>query len=304
MRWVANNGVRFQEAGGEAAVMRTSSVRLVATDLDGTLLRNDGLCSQRTRTVLAAVERAGIQVIFVTARPPRWLHELADVVGGHGLALCANGAFVYDVRSQQVLAEHCLAAADVVKMAGDLRNALPGIVFAVENRRGYRREREFLDEYTTLQDETAATLEELLDPLPGKLLARCDDVSATRYHQMVDEVVGGRGVVSYSGAEGLAEISAVGVTKAAALGDWSAAEGIIPTQVYAFGDMPNDLPMLRWAGRSFGVANAHPDVLEMVDEVCASNDDDGVAQVLEALLADLMQPNADPGTTDIHAAGG
>jgi hydroxymethylpyrimidine pyrophosphatase-like HAD family hydrolase len=48
--------------------------------------------------------------------------------------------------------------------------------------------------------------------------------------------------------------------------------------------MPNDLPMLAWAGRSFGVANAHPDVLDMVDEVCASNDDDGVARVLEAAL--------------------
>ncbi len=284
--------------------MRMSPVRLVATDLDGTLLRNDGLCSQRTRTVLAAVERAGVQVMFVTARPPRWLQDLVDVVGAHGLALCGNGAFVYDVRSRRVLAEHCLAAADVVRIAVDLRNALSGIVFAVENCQGYRREREFRDDYTTLQDDTAATLEELLDPLPGKLLARCDDVPAEKFHLLVDEVVGDRGVVAYSGAEGLAEISAVGVTKAAALGDWCAAEGIIPAEVYAFGDMPNDLPMLRWAGRSFGVANAHPDVLEIVDEVCASNDDDGVAQVLEALLAELLQPNLVQGTTDIGAAGG
>jgi hydroxymethylpyrimidine pyrophosphatase-like HAD family hydrolase len=94
-------------------------------------------------------------------------------------------------------------------------------------------------------------------------------------------------VASYSGAVGLAEISAAGVTKAAALGDWCVSQGIDPADVYAFGDMPNDLPMLRWAGRSFGVANAHEDVLAMVDEVCASNDDDGVAQVLEVLLAGI-----------------
>jgi Cof subfamily protein (haloacid dehalogenase superfamily) len=273
--------------GGEVPVTRATPVRLVATDLDGTLLRNDGLCSGRTRLVLAAVERAGIQVMLVTARPPRWLHDVADVVGAHGLALCGNGAFVYDVRSRQVLAEHCLAAADVVTIAVDLRNALSGIVFAVESCEGYRRERDFLDEYTTVQDDCAETLEELLDPLPGKLLARCDAVPAEQFHQMVDEVVGDRAVVSYSGAAGLAEISAAGVTKAAALGDWCAARGIDPADVYAFGDMPNDLPMLRWAGRSFGVANAHPDVLAMVDEVCASNDDDGVAQVLEALLAGM-----------------
>jgi hypothetical protein len=99
--------------------------------------------------------------------------------------------------------------------------------------------------------------------------------------------VGDRAVVSFSGATGLAEISAAGVTKAAALGDWCAAQGIDRVEVLAFGDMPNDLPMLTWAGRSYGVANAHPDVLAMVDEVCASNDDDGVALVLEALLEDI-----------------
>src|SRR5450759_3676706 len=154
---------------GEVVVTRTGLVRLVATDIDGTLLRSDGGCSGRTRAALAAVERAGIQVVLVTARPPRWLHELADLVGEHGLALCGNGAFVYDVRSRQVRDEHCLAAADVLKIAVDLRNALPGVVFAVESRLGYRRERDFLDEYTTLQDVSAATLEELLDPLPGKV---------------------------------------------------------------------------------------------------------------------------------------
>lgn len=283
---------------GEVVVTRASLVRLVATDLDGTLLRSDGLCSGRTRAALAAVERAGIQVVLVTARPPRWLHDLADLVGEHGLALCGNGAFVYDVRSRQVRDEHCLAAADVLKIAVDLRNALPGVVFAVESRLGYRRERDFLDEYTTLQDVSAATLEELLDPLPGKVLARCDGVPSLQFHRIVDELVGDRGVVSYSGAPGLAEITAAGVTKAAALGDWCTAQGIDSADVYAFGDMPNDLPMLRWVGRSFGVANAHPDVLDMVDEVCPCNDDDGVAQVLEALLAGIDQR-----TTGIAVAG-
>jgi hydroxymethylpyrimidine pyrophosphatase-like HAD family hydrolase len=105
---------------------------------------------------------------------------------------------------------------------------------------------------------------------------------------VVTEVVADRAVVSYSGAPGLAEISALGVTKAAALGVWCAARGIDSADVFAFGDMPNDLPMLTWAGRSFAVANAHPDVLEIVDEVCASNDDDGVAQVLEGALAGYL----------------
>ena len=266
-------------------VTRAGLPRLVATDLDGTLLRSDGTCSERTRASLAAVELAGIQVVLVTARPPRWLHDLVDLVGEHGVVLCANGAFVYDVRSCQVLDERCMAAELVGQIADDLRNALPGIAFAVESRMGFGREWGFCDDYTTSQDVTAALLEELLDPLPGKMLARCDDVPAEQFHRVVEEVVGDRAVVSYSGASGLAEISAAGVTKAAALGEWCSAQGIDSADVFAFGDMPNDLPMLTWAGRSFGVANAHPDVLDMVDEVCASNDDDGVAQVLEAALA-------------------
>lgn len=262
-------------------------MRLVATDLDGTLLRDGGVCSARTRAVLAAVENAGIQVVLVTARPPRWLHDLTGLVGAEGVALCCNGAFAYDVRSRQVLDERCLAVGDVGKIAVDLRDALPGIVFAVESRLGFGRELGYLDRFTTPRDLSAVMIEELLDPLPGKVLARCDLVPAVEFHAIVEQVVGDRAVVAYSGAYGLAEISAVGVTKAAALGDLCAARGIDPADVIAFGDMPNDLPMLRWAGRSVGVANAHPAVLDLVDQVCASNELDGVAQVLEALLAEV-----------------
>ena len=74
---------------------RARLLRLVATDLDGTLLRSDGMCSERTRAALDAVERAGVGVVLVTARPPRWLHDLADLVAENGVVLCANGAFVY-----------------------------------------------------------------------------------------------------------------------------------------------------------------------------------------------------------------
>ena len=157
----------------------------------------------------------------------------------------------------------------------------------MERRTGFGREVCYLDMFTTPQDVSALTLEELLDPLPAKVLARCDGVPAQKFHIVVGEVFGDRGVVSYSGASGLAEITAAGVTKAAALGDWCTANGIDSADVFAFGDMPNDLPMLRWAGRSFAVANAHADVLAVVDEVCPSNENDGVAQVLERLLADM-----------------
>ena len=94
----------------------------------------------------------------------------------------------------------------------------------------------------------------------------------------VRDAVGDRAHLAYSGAAGLAELLAPTVTKDAALARWCARLGVEPRDVWAFGDMPNDLPMLRWAGRSFAVANAHPDVLAAATDRTGSNDDGGVAR--------------------------
>jgi hydroxymethylpyrimidine pyrophosphatase-like HAD family hydrolase len=117
------------------------------------------------------------------------------------------------------------------------------------------------------------------------LLATAPGLRDEELLERVSAVVGSRGVLAYSGAPGLAEISAPGVTKAAALARWCAEHGIPSDAVWAFGDMPNDLPMLRWAGASFAVANAHADVHSQATHRCPSNDQDGVAHVVEAVLA-------------------
>jgi len=254
--------------------------QLVATDLDGTLLRTDGTVSDRTVAVLRTVERSGVQIVIVTARPPHWMHQLLDVIGEHGLAICANGAFVYDVVGRQVLREHTLGRAAVAEIAADLRQALPGIAFAVERRDGPGREPSFVERHPVPPGSPVAALEELIDPLPGKLLARHENLDPEEFVAAVTQVIGDRAVVAHSGAGGLAEISAVGVTKAAALTDWCAEHEVDPNDVWAFGDMPNDVPMLAWAGRSYAVANAHPDAVAAATHRCGSNDDDGVARVL------------------------
>ena len=82
----------------------------------------------------------------------------------------------------------------------------------------------------------------------------------------------------------LLEISAAGVTKASTLALVCERLGVDRTDVVAFGDMPNDVAMLAWAGRSFAMANAHGSVVETADEVAPSNDDDGVAATLERLF--------------------
>ena len=265
--------------------------RLVASDLDGTLLRSDGTVSRRTRETLRRVEAAGTEIVLVTARPPRWLDHLGDVAGSHGVILCAGGAFAYDVRSRTVTAEHCLTSDTVLSLAADLRDALPGIGFAVERRTGFAHEPGYVVAgseprgvtIVEAPDVDASDLESLLDPLPGKLLAKCPGVPHEEFHERVRTVVGERAVLAFSGALGLAEISAAGVTKAAALADWCGHRGVAARDVWAFGDMPNDLPMLRWAGTAYAVANADPQVRAIADATTESNDDDGVARVLEAL---------------------
>jgi len=257
-------------------------VRVVATDLDGTLLRSDGTVSERTRVALESAWAAGIVTVLVTARPPRWLDDLADHVGEHGIAICGNGAFVYDVARREVVESRGFARDDLLSLASDLRGVVPGIGFAVERADGMGRE----DHYV-YRDEMAGVergpLTTLAATTVGKLLARCDAMDPHDFLARVADVAGDRAQLGYSGAVGLAELTAPGVTKASGLSIWCSEQGIGPSGVVACGDMPNDLPMMEWAGHAVAVANAHDDVLAAADEVVASNDDDGVATVLERI---------------------
>ena len=119
----------------------------------------------------------------------------------------------------------------------------------------------------------------------GKLLALAPEVPLEEFLATVESVVGNRGHLHFSGAHSLAEVNAIGVTKAAGLERWADRLGIAAAEAWAFGDMPNDLPMLEWAGVGWAVANAHEAVRRAADRECPSNDDDGVAQVLEQLLS-------------------
>ncbi|WP_265444781.1 HAD family hydrolase [Flexivirga meconopsidis] len=260
--------------------------RLVASDLDGTLLAPDGTVSPRTAAAWSRLPALGIESVLVTARPPRWLHPLQDIVGAHGLAICANGAFVYDVSGRTLLQSQGIERSLVCELVAELRAELPGVGFAAELADGLHMEHEYPDLHSQWvpADAVRAPMDDLADTaVVGKLLARSMQVPEQWFLDRVAELVGDRAVVSYSGAGGLAEIAAAGVTKASALARWCAARGIDAADVWAFGDMPNDLPMLRWAGTSYAMANAHPDVRAAAGHVCPSNADDGVAQVLEGL---------------------
>ncbi|MFE3449693.1 HAD family hydrolase [Nonomuraea sp. NPDC059194] len=256
----------------------SSTPRLVATDLDGTALRADGTVSARTAAAFADVERAGSMLVFVTGRPPRWMREVADAVRHRGLAICANGALLYDLHTERIVESHLIAADVLEEVVAQLRANVPDLTFSVEYEGGFAHESDF-----GLGGVDSKAVATLTSRPCAKLLALHPGMDPDSLHAAVHELVGHLVTTTHSSGRALVEMSAQGVTKASALAALSSANGIGPSEVIAFGDMPNDLPMLAWAGTSYAVANAHPAVLAAVDQVTAANDDDGVAQVLEKI---------------------
>ncbi|MFI6428368.1 HAD family hydrolase [Promicromonospora sp. NPDC050880] len=298
--------------------------RVVATDLDGTLLRSDGKVSDRTRQVLADLDAAGVEVVFVTARPPRWLNHLADAVGGHGRVICIGGACVLDLASGETL-DTCGFDDDAVRaVVGGIRTALPHAALAVERPDGVAFDPRYPKREPALDPELwAVPVEETLGatgargpvakilaldpayvPPPGVFADPPEEIRLAQesFFTAVRAAVGEHAHLAYSGAVGLAELMPPGVDKAAALARWCARLGVDAADVWAFGDMPNDLPMLTWAGRGIAVANAHAEVLARADAVVGHHDDDGVAEHLAGLLQ-VSPGRRGPARADVRSAG-
>ena len=257
--------------------------RLVATDLDGTLLRSDGSLSERTREVLEALDARGVPVVIVTGRPMRWLTDLRPVVGHHGLAIVSNGAAVYDVAADEARDVRGIEVAVGLDLARRIEEQLPGATFAVETVAGISIAPGFADVDRVPPGSQVGSLDELWTAPALKLLVRHPEADHDRLRDGVTRAVGDLATPTWS-MEGLVEISATGVTKASALAALASELGVAPEDTVAFGDMPNDVAMLRWAGTSYAVANAHPDAVAAADRRAPANDDDGVADVLAAVF--------------------
>ncbi|MFF4899418.1 HAD-IIB family hydrolase [Streptomyces sp. NPDC001068] len=269
--------------------------RLIATDLDGTLLRDDKSVSPRTVAALAAAEEAGIAVFFVTGRPARWMDVVSDHVHGHGLAICGNGAAVVDlhggpgahrfVKVRELARENAL---DAVRL---LRDAAPGTVYAVEQTYGFHQEPAYPKLHLETPDRLLPAERILAADGPGsgepvlKILAYHPDMDPDAFLTLARLAVGDRATVTRSSPSALLEISGPGVSKASMLALECAERGISREEVVAFGDMPNDVEMLTWAGRSYAMGNAHPDVIAAASGRTVANNEDGVAVVIERLLA-------------------
>jgi len=253
--------------------------RLVATDLDGTLLRGDGTVSPHTASVLREVLDRGVEVAFVTARPWRWMTELWAYVGSRGLAVVSNGALLLDVATGKPLEVHGIEREVGLPLVDAIRARVAGCSFAIEMLAGISLEPGYREPGHAPPGSPRGDLADLWTGPVLKLLVRSPGVDPVAFRDAVSDAVGDRATATWT-VDGLMEISAIGVTKGVALARLCELRGVEPHDVVAFGDMPNDLAMLAWAGTSYAVANAHPSVLDAADHVAPANEDNGVATVL------------------------
>ncbi len=261
--------------------------RLIASDMDGTLLRSDETVSAQTRAELDRWREDGVPVVLATGRPPRWMAGIRDVLGS-GTAICCNGAVLLDLAELEVLEEFPVEPTVLQEVTATLRASEPSTWFAVEYGDQFRHEPVYRPRWdVNAPGVEVATLEEMVSRPVAKLLARHESMPRDAFVALVEEVVGDRATVTNSSAEALAEISARGVTKATGLARVAGDLGLGPADVVYFGDMPNDVAAFDWVreggGRAVAMAHAHPEVLAAATDVTGTNDQDGVAAFLASL---------------------
>ena len=261
--------------------------KLIATDLDGTIVAHYGFISDRTKIAFAAANAAGIHIYFITGRPIRWMKEIKDNFN-FGLGVCGNGALLYDFINEKVLEEWSFSVEAQLETVKRLRQVIPPVSFATEIGEDFLREKKYVPRWDIGEDNVGVDLiEEVITAPALKMLARCSDgeFSSDEMLALASKALEGIATVTHSNStDSLLEISAVGVSKGATLSRVAGRLGLTADDCVTFGDNPNDFSMLSWASRSWAMADGHPDLMKYAKFQTDPHQEDGVAKVIEQLL--------------------
>jgi Cof subfamily protein (haloacid dehalogenase superfamily) len=269
--------------------LRLPKPKMVATDVDGTLIDHDERVTARTKAAVDALVADGVPFVLATGRPPRWIDPVVDGLGYAPLCVCGNGAVIYDSATDRVLASRTLDVDTLGWIADLAERALPGCGLAAE-RVGERAHDAVTPQFVSSPeyehawlnpDDTAVARSEVIDAPAIKMLVRLRGTASGDMRAVLAPLIGDRADITYSTDHGLIELSAPGVTKASGLASVAQRLGVENSTIIAFGDMPNDVPMLAMVGHGVAMANAHAEAIAAANEVTAANSEDGVAQVLE-----------------------
>ena len=261
--------------------------KLIASDLDGTIVAHYGDITQRTIDAFRKAHSMGIEIFFITGRPPRWMPEIKEAFG-IGKAVCGNGAMLYDLHNDVVLEEWLIEVDVQLEAVKRLRRAIPEISFAIESHNYFHREKIYIPRWDVGLDNVGVhQIEEVITSPALKVLARCSQQELTSDEMLAIAKVelDGLATVTHSNPhDSLLEISALGVSKGMTLAKMAGRLGIDAADCVSFGDNPNDFSMLEWCGRSFAMADGHPDGPKYAKGVAGPCEEDGVAIIIEQLL--------------------
>ncbi len=262
----------------------SAPVRLVATDLDGTLLGLDDVVSKRTTLAIEAVVDAGIHVVAATGRSQWTASPLVEPARGLDLVVCSNGASLYHLRERRSLASYPIADGVIDQILATLAAELPGCVFGWETDDDLHYEAGFLAYRPNLDRPASPDLTVGERPAPiRKLMVGHHRI---QHYELLDAIVPltPSGALATTSGAPFVEITGDGVDKAFGVRKVCERLGVRAEEVLAFGDNHNDIALITWAGRGIAMGNAHPALLAAVDEQTLSNVEDGVAEVLETLV--------------------
>jgi Cof subfamily protein (haloacid dehalogenase superfamily) len=273
-----NLGVRFK--------IVDSFPRLVAFDLDGTLLRSDGTVAPRVRAAITSLKHRGCVLVLATGRPWAQVERIAEDIGGVDYYVCLNGAVVVGDDGSR-LTERAMSRKQTRTSAELARQLIPDIALAADMADG----RLIWDERFTHDFPSDFAMEVMRVPdavvaVDGPVLTwllDCKEFDPLRAIEILKPRMPPGTEVRPSGLE-TPEIVASGVNKGSGLTEVAKICGVNASDAWVFGDGLNDLDMFGWAGCSVAMGNAHADVVAKADLVASSNDEDGVAVILESLL--------------------
>ena len=255
--------------------------RLIALDLDGTLLTSAKEVTPRAEKVIRQLHEAGVLIVLCTGRPPRMARQVAQGLGLADLVIMHHGAIVYDFVKDKVLFHNELTKETTLEVIRTMRQKHNGVMVGLETSYGWFHDRAL---YELRRPDPAPTgigkAEDFVQEHVTKLLFRHKEMDAEVFSQSLQNF----DVHTTWSSPELLEVIANGVNKREALKQIAAERGIDAADVAVFGDQNNDIEMLTWAGCGVAMGNASAAAKRVADKVTDTNDEDGVAKVLETWL--------------------
>jgi Cof subfamily protein (haloacid dehalogenase superfamily) len=272
---------------------------MIAIDIDGTLVHDDGFLSQRVVDEVKRVSALGHLVVVATGRSAaNAIPVIKDVGFTHGHFVCSNGAVTVEIdpSDEQYYRPIEIISFDPKPVLTQLIQTLPEAHFAVEDIDGTYRFHKPFPTYALGEQNVETPLDDLMNHPVSRVVVLSPEHDVDEFLTLISKV--GLHSVSYAiGYTAWLDIAPEGVTKASALEKIRRQHEIDPTKVISIGDGRNDIPMFEWAqsggGIGFAMGQAPEDVKLVANAVTASVEEDGVAEVLasfEGILFSRSEP--------------